>query len=53
MDTFNTSTPVGFVGLGNMGAAMVRHLLQAGNTVTAWARNQASFQAFDKLPLRK
>ncbi|MFN2466242.1 MAG: NAD(P)-dependent oxidoreductase [Candidatus Dormibacteria bacterium] len=33
---------VGFVGLGVMGLPMARHLLEAGFSVTGWARNEAS-----------
>jgi 2-hydroxy-3-oxopropionate reductase len=32
------STAVGFIGLGTMGAPMVRRLLQSGHLVTVWAR---------------
>ena len=32
------SMPIGFIGLGTMGAPMVRRLLQSGHTVTVWAR---------------
>jgi 2-hydroxy-3-oxopropionate reductase len=32
------STAIGFVGLGTMGAPMVRNLLKGGFTVTVWAR---------------
>lgn len=33
---------IGFIGLGNMGGAMCRHLLAAGHTVTAYARGERS-----------
>jgi 3-hydroxyisobutyrate dehydrogenase-like beta-hydroxyacid dehydrogenase len=39
-------TDVGFVGLGNMGAAMVRRLLEQGHRVTVWNR---STEAVDEL----
>jgi 3-hydroxyisobutyrate dehydrogenase-like beta-hydroxyacid dehydrogenase len=32
------STAIGFIGLGAMGAPMVRHLLERGHRVTVWAR---------------
>lgn len=33
---------IGFIGIGNMGSEMVRHLLAAGHTVTAYARGARS-----------
>lgn len=30
---------VGFIGLGNMGAAIARHLIEAGHSVTVWNRS--------------
>jgi 2-hydroxy-3-oxopropionate reductase len=32
------TTPIGFIGLGTMGAPMVRNLLKRGHRVTVWAR---------------
>lgn len=34
------ATTIGFIGLGTMGAPMVRRLLSNGHTVTVWARRQ-------------
>ena len=39
--------PVGFVGLGNMGRPMARHLVRAGNRVVVWARREASAAAVE------
>ncbi|HWB96791.1 MAG TPA: NAD(P)-binding domain-containing protein, partial [Bryobacteraceae bacterium] len=36
---------IGFLGLGNMGAAMARNLLKAGHTVTAYNRSRARAEA--------
>ena len=36
---------IGFVGLGNMGAPMARHLHQAGAEVIVWNRSPAPVQA--------
>jgi 2-hydroxy-3-oxopropionate reductase len=36
---------IGFIGLGAMGAPMVRRLLAAGHRVTVWARNPAAASA--------
>jgi len=33
---------LGFIGLGNMGSELVRHLLAAGHTLTAYARSERS-----------
>jgi 3-hydroxyisobutyrate dehydrogenase-like beta-hydroxyacid dehydrogenase len=38
-------TDIGFLGLGAMGAAMARRLVQAGHQVTAWNRSAASAEA--------
>ena len=46
--TLNT---IGFIGLGNMGAAMAGHLCKAGYTVLAWARNASTFEALADIPL--
>ena len=34
------ATTIGFIGLGTMGAPMVRNLLKCGHTVTVWARRR-------------
>ncbi len=36
---------VGFIGLGNMGAAMARNLLKAGHRVTVYNRTRAKAEA--------
>ena len=36
---------VGFIGVGAMGSRMVRNLLRAGHTVTAWDRSAAALEA--------
>jgi len=36
---------VGFIGLGNMGAAMARNLLKAGHRVTVYIRTRAKAEA--------
>lgn len=36
---------IGFLGLGNMGSAVARHLLKAGHEVTVWNRTQARAEA--------
>lgn len=46
--TLNT---IGFIGLGNMGAAMAGHLCKAGYTVLAWARNASTLEALADIPL--
>ena len=33
---------IGFIGIGNMGSEMARHLLAAGHTLTAYARGERS-----------
>ena len=33
---------IGFIGIGNMGSEMARHLLAAGHTITAYARGERS-----------
>ncbi|HEX4844160.1 MAG TPA: NAD(P)-dependent oxidoreductase [Limnobacter sp.] len=52
MNTLNTSTPIGFVGLGNMGGPMVRHLSKAGFAVHAWARNPAAIESLKDTTLK-
>ncbi len=37
---------IAFIGLGNMGGHMVRHLLRAGHTLTVYARRSAAMQPF-------
>jgi 2-hydroxy-3-oxopropionate reductase len=51
--TFPTENTIGFIGLGNMGSAMVGHLCNAGYTVLAWARSPSSFEALAHLPLQQ
>jgi 2-hydroxy-3-oxopropionate reductase len=46
-----TLDTLGFIGLGNMGAAMAGHLCKAGYTVLAWARNASTFEALNDIPL--
>lgn len=36
---------VGFIGLGDMGASMVRHLMSAGHEVSVWARREVSAES--------
>ncbi len=38
---------VGFIGLGNMGAAMARNLLKAGHRLTVWNRSPNAAQALE------
>ena len=40
--TFDRAEPIGFVGLGQMGAPMVGHLARLGYTVLVYARNPAA-----------
>jgi 3-hydroxyisobutyrate dehydrogenase-like beta-hydroxyacid dehydrogenase len=40
---------IAFLGLGKMGAAMARHLLNAGHEVTVWNRDPAKGEAFAAL----
>src|SRR5437870_13334991 len=41
MDTTLSGLKIGFVGLGNMGRAMARHLHEAGAEVVVWNRSDA------------
>lgn len=43
---------IGFIGLGNMGSAMVQHLLNAQHEVVAWARSPESLAAWSGTPIR-
>ncbi len=43
---------IGFIGLGNMGSAMVQHLLNARHTVMAWARSPESLSTWSGTPLQ-
>lgn len=43
---------IGFIGLGNMGSAMVQHLLNAQHTVVAWARSPESLTAWSSTALQ-
>jgi len=42
---------IGFIGIGNMGSEMVRHLLAAGHTLTTYARSPRSRERASKLGL--
>ncbi len=44
---------IGFVGLGNMGAPMARHLCAAGAKVVVWNRSDAPAEAAVKLGMRR
>jgi 3-hydroxyisobutyrate dehydrogenase len=46
------ATPVSFLGLGTMGAAMAARLAKAGVTVNAWNRTQRPFDALRELGVR-
>ncbi len=39
------SDPIGFIGLGNMGAHMARNLLKAGHSVVVYDLNQAAIDS--------
>ena len=43
---------LGFIGLGNMGSELVRHLLAAGHTLTTYARGERSRAHASRLGLR-
>jgi len=43
---------LGFIGLGNMGSEMARHLLAAGHTITTYARGERSRAHAGRLGLR-
>ncbi|HEX4858635.1 MAG TPA: NAD(P)-dependent oxidoreductase [Usitatibacteraceae bacterium] len=43
---------IGFIGLGNMGGAMVRHLIAAGHALTVYARRAEAMQPFVELGAR-
>jgi 2-hydroxy-3-oxopropionate reductase len=42
---------IGFIGLGNMGSAMVRHLAVAGYSLATWSRNPDRYAPLNDLPL--
>lgn len=44
---------IGFIGLGNMGSAMVRHLCTAGYPMTTWSRSAHRYQSLEDLPLTR
>jgi 2-hydroxy-3-oxopropionate reductase len=44
---------IGFVGLGNMGAPMARHLHAAGAEVTVWNRSEPALLKAEKMGLRR
>jgi len=43
---------VGFIGLGNMGSAIARNLIQAGHTLTVYNRTRSSAEPFGSLGAR-
>src|ERR1700722_4081449 len=43
---------VGFIGLGNMGAAIARNLIKAGHTLTVYNRTRGRAEAFRALGAR-
>ncbi|HEX9583201.1 MAG TPA: NAD(P)-binding domain-containing protein, partial [Gammaproteobacteria bacterium] len=43
---------IGFIGIGNMGSEMVRHLLAAGHTITTYARSERSRAHANRLKLK-
>lgn len=44
---------IGFVGLGNMGAPMARHLQEAGATMVVWNRSDAPAKAAEKQGMQR
>lgn len=44
---------IGFIGLGNMGSAMVRHLSNAGYQVATWSRSPHRYNDLEDLPLKR
>jgi 2-hydroxy-3-oxopropionate reductase len=44
---------IGFIGLGNMGSAMVRHLAHAGYTIATWSRSPHRYASLEDLPLQR
>ena len=53
MNTTLAGHKIGFVGLGNMGRAMARHLHQAGADVTVWNRSAAPAEAAMALGMQR
>src|SRR5215207_5881045 len=53
MDKALTGYKIGFVGLGNMGRAMARHLHNAGAEMVVWNRSDAPAQAAVALGMRR
>jgi 2-hydroxy-3-oxopropionate reductase len=53
MDKPLTGHKIGFVGLGNMGRAMARHLHEAGAEMIVWNRSDAPAQAAVALGMRR
>jgi 3-hydroxyisobutyrate dehydrogenase-like beta-hydroxyacid dehydrogenase len=43
---------IGFIGLGNMGGHMVRHLINAGHTLTVYARRKAAIAPYTAIGAR-
>src|SRR5688572_30191926 len=48
-----TGHKIGFVGLGNMGRAMARHLHEAGAEMIVWNRSDAAAEAAVALGMRR
>ena len=53
MNTALASLKIGFIGLGNMGAPMARHLHKAGATVWVWNRSPKPAQAAEMEGMRR
>jgi 3-hydroxyisobutyrate dehydrogenase-like beta-hydroxyacid dehydrogenase len=53
MDKSLSAHKIGFVGLGNMGRAMARHLHEAGARVVVWNRSDAPAEAAVALGMRR
>ncbi len=53
MDKALSGHKIGFIGLGNMGAPMARHLNAAGAAVTVWNRSDAPAQAAVALGMQR
>jgi 3-hydroxyisobutyrate dehydrogenase-like beta-hydroxyacid dehydrogenase len=53
MDKSLSAHKIGFVGLGNMGRAMARHLHEAGARVVVWNRSEAPAEAAVALGMRR
>src|ERR1700678_288934 len=53
MDQALSGLKIGFVGLGNMGRAMARHLHEAGAHLVVWNRSDAPAEAAVALGMRR